>query len=51
MFRIGHLGDCNDLTLTGTLAGVEMGLKLSGVALAGSGVARAMDAFAQATQP
>ena len=51
MFRIGHLGDCNDLTLMGTLAGVEMGLKLSGVALAGSGVARAMDAFAQATQP
>ena len=32
MFRIGHLGDCNDLTLMGTLAGVEMGLKLSGVA-------------------
>jgi alanine-glyoxylate transaminase/serine-glyoxylate transaminase/serine-pyruvate transaminase len=51
MFRIGHLGDCNDLTLLGTLAGVEMGLKLSGVALAGSGVARAMDVFAQAPQP
>jgi len=51
MFRIGHLGDCNDLTLLATLAGVEMGLKLSGVALAGSGVARAMDVFAQAPQP
>jgi alanine-glyoxylate transaminase / serine-glyoxylate transaminase / serine-pyruvate transaminase len=39
MFRIGHLGDCNDLTLMATLAGVEMGLKLGGVELAGSGVA------------
>ena len=48
MFRIGHLGDCNDLTLMATLAGVEMGLKLSGVPLAGSGVARAMEVFADA---
>ena len=46
MFRIGHLGDCNDLTLLGALAGCEMGLKLSGVKLAGSGVAAAMDYFA-----
>ena len=46
MFRIGHLGDCNDLTLMATLAGVEMGLKLAGVKLAGSGVAAAMDHFA-----
>jgi alanine-glyoxylate transaminase/serine-glyoxylate transaminase/serine-pyruvate transaminase len=46
MFRIGHLGDCNDLTLVATLGGVEMGLKLAGVALAGSGVAAAMDWFA-----
>ena len=45
MFRIGHLGDCNDLTLVATLAGVEMGLKLAGVKLAGSGVAQAMDSF------
>jgi len=43
MFRIGHLGDSNDLTLMATLAGVEMGLKLSGVKLAGSGVQAAMD--------
>jgi alanine-glyoxylate transaminase/serine-glyoxylate transaminase/serine-pyruvate transaminase len=43
MFRIGHLGDCNDLTLMATLAGCEMGLKLSGIALAGSGVQAAMD--------
>ena len=46
MFRIGHLGDCNDLTLMAALAGAEMGLKLSGVALAGSGVQAAMEFFA-----
>ena len=45
MFRIGHLGDTNDLTLLGALAGCEMGLKLSGVKLAGSGVLAAMDYF------
>jgi alanine-glyoxylate transaminase/serine-glyoxylate transaminase/serine-pyruvate transaminase len=45
MFRIGHLGDSNDLTLLGALAGIEMGLKLSGVKLAGSGVQAAMDHF------
>jgi alanine-glyoxylate transaminase/serine-glyoxylate transaminase/serine-pyruvate transaminase len=43
MFRIGHLGDCNDLTLMATLAGCEMGLKLGGVKLAGSGVQAAME--------
>ena len=43
MFRIGHLGECNDLTLMAALTGCEMGLKLSGVALRGSGVAAAMD--------
>lgn len=47
MFRIGHLGDCNDLTLVATLAGVEMGLKLAGVALAGSGVQAAMEHFSR----
>lgn len=31
VFRIGHLGDFNDLTLVGTLGGVEMGLSLAGV--------------------
>jgi alanine-glyoxylate transaminase / serine-glyoxylate transaminase / serine-pyruvate transaminase len=43
MFRIGHLGECNDLTLMATLAGCEMGLKLSSVPLAASGVAAALD--------
>ena len=46
MFRIGHLGDSNDLTLLATLAGCEMGLQLSGVPLAGSGVQAAMAHFA-----
>ncbi|MEA9976884.1 aminotransferase class V-fold PLP-dependent enzyme [Pseudomonas sp. 10B1] len=43
MFRIGHLGDCNDLTLMATLTGCEMGLKMAGVKLNGSGVVAAMD--------
>lgn len=43
MFRIGHLGDCNDLTLMATLSGCEMGLKLAGVSIAQSGVIAAMD--------
>jgi alanine-glyoxylate transaminase/serine-glyoxylate transaminase/serine-pyruvate transaminase len=45
MFRIGHLGNNNDLTLLGTLAGCEMGLKMAGVKLAGSGVQAAMEHF------
>jgi alanine-glyoxylate transaminase/serine-glyoxylate transaminase/serine-pyruvate transaminase len=51
MFRIGHLGDSNDLTLLAALSGCEMGLKLSGVKLAGSGVAAAMDWFAAHPAP
>jgi alanine-glyoxylate transaminase/serine-glyoxylate transaminase/serine-pyruvate transaminase len=43
VFRIGHLGDFNDLTLMGTLAGVEMGLELAGVPHKKGGVAAAMD--------
>ncbi|HEX2539723.1 MAG TPA: aminotransferase class V-fold PLP-dependent enzyme [Caldimonas sp.] len=51
MFRIGHLGDSNDLTLLGTLAGCEMGLKLAGVRLAASGVQAAMEHFASHAAP
>jgi alanine-glyoxylate transaminase/serine-glyoxylate transaminase/serine-pyruvate transaminase len=51
MFRIGHLGDCNDLTLLAALSGSEMGLKLSGVKLAGSGVQAAMDYFSAHPAP
>jgi alanine-glyoxylate transaminase/serine-glyoxylate transaminase/serine-pyruvate transaminase len=46
MFRMGHLGDSNDLTLVAMVAGVEMGMKLAGIKLAGSGVQAAMDHFA-----
>jgi alanine-glyoxylate transaminase/serine-glyoxylate transaminase/serine-pyruvate transaminase len=45
MFRIGHLGDSNDLTILAALAGCEMGMKLAGIKLVGSGVQAAMDAF------
>ena len=43
LFRIGHLGDFNDLMLAGTLAGVEMGLALAGVPHQKGGVRAAMD--------
>ena len=42
VFRIGHLGDFNDLMLMGTLAGVEMGLELARVPHKAGGVAAAM---------
>lgn len=45
MFRIGHLGDCNDLTILAALAGIEMGLTLAKVPLASSGVVTAMKYF------
>ena len=45
MFRIGHLGEANELTLMATLAGCEMGLKMAGVPIAASGVAAAMDSL------
>ena len=43
MFRIGHLGECNDVSLMGTLCAVEMGLAVAGVAIKGSGVTEAME--------
>ncbi|HEY6336356.1 MAG TPA: aminotransferase class V-fold PLP-dependent enzyme [Alphaproteobacteria bacterium] len=42
VFRIGHLGDFNDLMLAGTLCGVEMGLQAAGVPIKGSGVSAAI---------
>ncbi len=45
VFRIGHLGDINDLTMIATLAGVEMALKLAGVPHQSEGVRAAMDYF------
>jgi alanine-glyoxylate transaminase/serine-glyoxylate transaminase/serine-pyruvate transaminase len=43
VFRIGHLGDFNDLSLAGTLAGVEMGLLGAGVPISPGGVQSAID--------
>jgi alanine-glyoxylate transaminase/serine-glyoxylate transaminase/serine-pyruvate transaminase len=43
VFRIGHLGDLNDLTLIGALAGVEMGLEIAGIPHNKGGIAAAMD--------
>jgi alanine-glyoxylate transaminase/serine-glyoxylate transaminase/serine-pyruvate transaminase len=45
-FRIGHLGDFNDLTLMGTLSGIEMGLHDARVPHRHGGVAAAMDVLA-----
>jgi len=42
VFRIGHLGECNDLVLLGALTGVEMGLAAAGVPHRAGGVAAAM---------
>ncbi len=49
-FRIGHLGDFNDLMLAGTLSGVEMGLALAGVPHKAGGVAAALAYLTQAAQ-
>ena len=48
VFRIGHLGHFNDLTLAGTLAGVQMGLRDAGVPVQGSGVDAALEVLQQA---
>ena len=47
VFRIGHLGDFNDLMLCATLAGVEMGLQLAGVPHKPGGVAAAMEVLSR----
>lgn len=46
VFRIGHLGDFDDLSLIATLAGVELGLRLAGVPHRDGGVSAALDALA-----
>ena len=45
-FRIGHLGDTNDLTVLGAIAGVEMGLDLAGIPHREGGVQAAMSYLA-----
>jgi alanine-glyoxylate transaminase/serine-glyoxylate transaminase/serine-pyruvate transaminase len=48
-FRIGHLGDFNDLMLMGTLCGVEMGLEIGGVPHRAGGVDAAMRSLCSST--
>jgi alanine-glyoxylate transaminase/serine-glyoxylate transaminase/serine-pyruvate transaminase len=50
-FRIGHLGHFNDLMLAGTLSGVEMGLKISGVPYRPGGIAAALDYLVASRPP
>jgi len=50
VFRIGHLGDFNDLMLVGTLAGVEMGLALAGIPYHSGGVSAAMQSLIERHQ-
>jgi len=50
VFRIGHLGDTNDLTILGALSGVEMGLELAGVPHKKGGTQAAMNYLAQAAR-
>ncbi|MEO8652106.1 MAG: aminotransferase class V-fold PLP-dependent enzyme [Hyphomicrobiaceae bacterium] len=51
VFRIGHLGDINDLTLVGTLGGIEMALGIAKVPHKTGGVAAAMAYLAQTAKP
>ncbi|MCY4658289.1 MAG: aminotransferase class V-fold PLP-dependent enzyme [Acidobacteria bacterium] len=51
VFRIGHLGDFNDLSLMGTLAGVEMGLGLADIPHRSGGVDAAMTYLASCARP
>jgi alanine-glyoxylate transaminase/serine-glyoxylate transaminase/serine-pyruvate transaminase len=50
VFRIGHLGDFNDLALSGTLAGIEMGLALTGVPHKKGGVLAALEYLTEAAR-
>lgn len=43
VFRIGHLGHFNDLTLAGTVSGVQLGLQLAGLPVDSTGVGAALD--------
>jgi alanine-glyoxylate transaminase/serine-glyoxylate transaminase/serine-pyruvate transaminase len=50
VFRIGHLGDFNDLMLAGTLSGVEMGLALAGIPHSQGGVPASLEYLIEAAQ-
>ena len=51
IFRIGHLGDFNDLMLAGTLSGVEMALSVAGVPHKAGGVQAALAYLASTARP
>ena len=51
VFRIGHLGECNELMLLGALSGVEMGLAAAGVPHRSGGVMAAMADLAGSDEP
>jgi alanine-glyoxylate transaminase/serine-glyoxylate transaminase/serine-pyruvate transaminase len=50
-FRIGHVGHLNDLTVAGALAGIEMGLKASGIPYQPGGTQTALDYLANLSTP
>ena len=50
VFRIGHLGECNELTLLAALTGVEMGLSVAGIPYRAGGVDAAMKYLEQRPQ-
>ena len=50
VFRIGHLGECNELTLLAALTGVEMGLSVAGIPHRSGGVDTAMSYLEQRSQ-
>ena len=50
VFRIGHLGECNELTLLAALTGVEMGLAIAGVPHRAGGVDAAMKSLEERPQ-
>jgi alanine-glyoxylate transaminase/serine-glyoxylate transaminase/serine-pyruvate transaminase len=51
MFRIGHLGECNDLSLVAALGACEMGLRMADVPLQGSGVGAALEHLRATAKP
>jgi len=50
VFRIGHLGECNELTLLAALTGVEMGMSVAGIPHRAGGVDAAMELLEQRNQ-
>ena len=50
VFRIGHLGDFNDLMLLGTLNGIEMGLSMSNITHQKGGVEKASQFLRESLQ-